>query len=573
MKFSRRNFLNTSLSGIALMACGGLTSGLEWLLSPARAAAQSLTTLARSVVPVPVPDASPKLRPTDVSKYAPSGYGRWRFGDPLPVPKRLDLMAPGHDAAATKPVARLMRFFTISDIHVADKESPAQLFALGLKHGISAAYSPAMLYTTQVLDAAVRTINAIHKQDPLDFGISLGDTCNNTQYNELRWYLDVLDGKAITPSSGAHVGADNIDYQKPFQAAGLDKSIPWYQARGNHDHFFIGSFPVTEYFRQVYTSDQVLNLGDFLADPKGIDSRGTYQGVIDGRTPYGDIVGMGPVADFPSPPKVVADPDRRSLTPKEWMAEFFHTTSTPVGHGFSQANVANNFACYSFEPKADIPLTVIVIDDTQREDDVDHPLTPTSSPGYGHGSLDKARLDWLVGELDRGQAEGKLMIIAAHVPIGVAPLTSPVGWYAAAAISEPELIAKLQTYPNLIAWIAGHRHCNAITAFASPDVSRPELGFWQIETSSLRDFPQQFRTFEILRNSDGTLSILTADFNPDVQKGSPASTSRAYAVAVQQIFHNPRGYPPTGSYNAELVIPLSSPMRAKLNNAGVPVRS
>jgi len=64
-----------------------------------------------------------------------------------------------------------------------------------------------MLYTTHVLDAAVQTINALHKKDPFDFGISLGDTCNSTQYNELRWYIDVLDGKVITPSSGAHLGA------------------------------------------------------------------------------------------------------------------------------------------------------------------------------------------------------------------------------------------------------------------------------------------------------------------------------------------------------------------------------
>lgn len=268
------------------------------------------------------------------------------------------------------------------------------------------------------------------------------------------------------------------------------------------------------------------------------------------------------MADFPSPPKVVADPNRRSLTPKEWMAEFFHTTSTPAGHGFSQADVENNFARYSFESRSDIPLTVIVIDDTQREEDIDQPLSRTSSPGYGHGSLVKARLHWLVGELDRGQAEGRLMVIAAHVPIGVEPPPYPVGWYAA-AISEPELIAKLHTYPNLIAWIAGHRHCNAITAFASPDASRPELGFWQIETSSLRDFPQQFRTFEILRNSNDTLSILTADFNPDVKEGSPASTSRLCRGRPAD-FPQSQGLPPTGSYNAELVVPLSPSMRAKL---------
>ncbi len=94
---------------------------------------------------------------------------------------------------------RLLNFFTITDIHITDKESPAQAIYFGYKGGVSSAYSPVMLYTTHVLDAAVQTINALHKKKPFDFGISLGDTCNNTQYNELRWYIDVLDGKVINP--------------------------------------------------------------------------------------------------------------------------------------------------------------------------------------------------------------------------------------------------------------------------------------------------------------------------------------------------------------------------------------
>ncbi len=59
-----------------------------------------------------------------------------------------------------------------------------------------------MLYTTQVLDAAIRTANAVNRLPPFDFAISLGDDANGPQYNELRWFIDVMDGQYITPSSG-----------------------------------------------------------------------------------------------------------------------------------------------------------------------------------------------------------------------------------------------------------------------------------------------------------------------------------------------------------------------------------
>ena len=72
-------------------------------------------------------------------------------------------------------------------------------------------------------------------------------------------------------------------------------------------------------------------------------------------------------------------------------------------------------------------------------------------------------------------------------------------------------------------------------AFVSPDPAKPERGFWQVETASLRDFPQQFRTFEIHLNSDYTVSIVTTNVDPAVAAGTPAAQSRKYAVAVQQI--------------------------------------
>ena len=527
-----------------------------------------MTTRQRTLLPNPRPSETVRL--DEVEKYAPNGYGAWRYGPGLDYEKRLDLAPASYTGASVKRTARLARFFTISDIHICDKESPSSAIYIGLKDGVSSGYSPVMLGSTQVLDAAVRTINAIHGQRPIDFGVSLGDVCNNTQYNELRWYIDVLDGKAITPSSGAHAGAATVDYQKPYQAAGLDKSIKWYQAIGNHDQFWMGSNPVNDYLRSTYVGEEILKLGDLFTDPDAVNHRDYYMGALDGATPYGAIIGAGPVGNFASPPKVVADASRRSLRRKEWINEFFNTLSQPAGHGFTQTNVDSEFACYSFAPKANLPLKIIVLDNTQKDEDPNPAFSATSSPGYGHGSLDKARFDWLVKELDDGEANGQLMIVAAHVPIGVEPANSYFGWSSAAYVSEPKLFAKLHEYPNLILWITGHRHLNCVTAFKSPDPARPELGFWQVETASLRDFPQQFRMFEIVRNSDNTISIFTTDVDPAVTAGSCAAQSRSYAVAIEQIASpsklSARLLPlqPTGSYNAELVKPLSLAMQAKL---------
>ncbi len=537
------------------------------------------TTLQRTVVPDPKPATEINLH--EVSKYKEYGYGKWTFGAPLKSVIRTDIMPAKYDSSAVTKKDKLLTFFTISDIHITDKEAPNQLIyvqQLHAKKAIGASlYSGSMLYTTQVLDAAVQTINALHKINPFDFGISLGDASNSTQYNETRWYIDVLDGKVINPSSGANLGAKKIDYQKPFKAAGLDKTIPWYQTLGNHDHFYVGSIPVDygirKDLRQSYITDTVFATGDVLKNPGFINNKDFYTGLIDGSTPYGDIKFAGPVANFKKPPKVVADMNRRSLLRTEWIKEFFNTTSNPVGHGFNLADAEKGFACYSFVPKSDIPVKIIVLDNTQNEND-------GSADIHGHGFLDQARWDWLKKELADGDAAGQLMIIAAHIPIDV-EVTGPrseMGWWVDPqnAVTLPNLIAELQSHPNLIMWISGHRHLNTVKAFKSPDpVKAPEKGFWEVETSSLRDFPQQLRTFEIYLNSDNTLSIVATNVDPAVKEGTPAYKSREYSVAAQQILdadisnNNPTNDPTImpmtgGSYNAQLIKQLTPEMQAKL---------
>ena len=582
--YEYRNFCLILLTGLlifSLSACAGGIVKNESRIAGYPIASDVQTTAQRTIVPGPTPATAINL--WEISKYSQYGYGNWTYGPGLPHDRRLDLMPAAYRGPAITKKTKLLNFFTISDIHITDKESPNQLIYIQRLHPTlpvgASIYSGIMLYTTHVLDAAIQTVNALNQRNPIDFGLSLGDASNTTQYNETRWYIDVLDGKVIRPSSGAHLGADTIAYQKPFKAAGLDKAIPWYQTLGNHDHFWMGSIPVDHSqrkdLRQSYISDEVFATGDVLRDPRKLNSRDYYVGVLDGSTPYGDIRYAGPVGDFKSPPKVAADPDRRSLLRTEWMAEFFKTASQPVGHGFNTTDAKNGFASYSFMPKSNLPLKVIVLDNTQKEDD-------GSVDIHGHGFLDQARWAWLKKELAEGTAAGQLMIIAAHVPIGV-EVTAPnsqMGWWTNPqnAVTLPDLVAELQSHPNLLMWMAGHRHLSTVKAFVSPDpVKAPEKGFWHVETPSLRDFPQQFRTFEIYLNSDETLSIVTTNVDPAVKEGTPAATSRTYAVATTQIVQtwdtmtkwNPTNDPtvkpmPTGSYNAELVKPLSPAMKAKL---------
>lgn len=515
-----------------------------------------------------------------VSEYHSHGYGLWTYGAGLPVQKRLDLMPSYYNGyhSTTEHSRQLLRFFSISDIHITDKESPNQLISLQQENPVFAGnntsiYSPVMLYTTHVLDAAIQTVNALHHQtdqsgqkNPFDFGISLGDACNSTQYNELRWYIDVIEGREIHPSSSG-LGVDTIDYQKPYQAAGLDRGIPFYQTLGNHDHFFIGSFPVnTEIdeagttIRDSYIQPTVWCIGDVLIPdlsnfPVLIDSDNFkpsdgkpsyYPGILDGTSAYGEIIHAGSCTDIDTAPTITANADRRSLSRVEWMDEFIKSETSSDGYGFklidpSYAARDPGFACYSFIPKQDVPLKVIVLDDTQSEKD-------GSKDIHGHGYLDTLRWEWLQAELQAGQDNDQLMIIAAHVPIGVAAIGSETEWWDETvdgheewsnAVDITTLIKTLQDTPNLLMWIAGHRHMNTVKAFVSPDrENAPWKGFWQVETSSLRDWPQQLRTFEIYLNRDYTISIVTTNVDPAVQTGTPAATSRAYAIAVQQIVKN-----------------------------------
>jgi hypothetical protein len=152
-------------------------------------------------------------------------------------------------------------------------------------------------------------------------------------------------------------------------------------------------------------------------------------------------------------------------------------------------------------------------------------------------------------------------------------------------VTDYMLLAKLHEFPNLLLWIAGHRHLNTVTPQPSPDPAHPELGFWEVETPSLRDFPQQFRTFKIVRNTNNTVSIFVTDVDPAVQEDpatthaslSPAAKSRGYAIGADRIsvggtFVSTNIYDFNDTtphvYNAELIKPLAAPYNMWLQVTG-----
>ena len=169
---------------------------------------------------------------------------------------------------------------------------------------------------------------------------------------------------------------------------------------------------------------------------------------------------------------VTPDPARRIIDRATTVSEHFVTTGTPVGHGFTAANLSRGTAYYTF----DVGLLRCIVLDT------------VVSSGGPDGSLDAEQFAWLEAQLQaassrwlaedgqvatrRGRAN-KYVAIFSHHSVGT--MTNvPVG---SGRVGGTEVAALLLRYPNTIAWVNGHTHRNEVIPHARPSGSAVGGGF------------------------------------------------------------------------------------------------
>ena len=98
---------------------------LLWLPLSGNGADLPPTTRQQTVRPLAVPADTRQITLKDVPLYKLYGYSAWQLGPGVDEGRKFNLMPAGYTGATN--AARLLSFFSMSDVHIDDKESPAQL--------------------------------------------------------------------------------------------------------------------------------------------------------------------------------------------------------------------------------------------------------------------------------------------------------------------------------------------------------------------------------------------------------------------------------------------------------------
>ncbi|GGO70127.1 metallophosphoesterase [Nocardioides deserti] len=438
----------------------------------------------------------------------------------------------------------VLAFAQLSDIHVTDAQSPLRVEWVdrwddedaenGPTGLLSSSYRPHEMLAAHIADSMVREINAIGKGPvtgkPLALAVQTGDNSDNAQLNEIRWNIDVLDGGEVRIDSGdpekwegvadLEPGFYDIHYyhpdplpegvepdrprakygfpafpglldaaRRPFTAEGL--KMPWISVFGNHDGLVQGNFPTAiEGLSAVATGSTKV-----ISPPVEVSKGEVLLALATGRV----TEVLQKVMSSPGARTVTPDPDRRLLTRGEVVAEHFTTKTWLKGHGFTQQNVADGTAYYTLDRGR---IRFVGLD-------------TVNLAGGSNGSIDRAQHAWLKSTLKQAKKDKKLVVVCSHHTS-----TSMDNDAGGDRVLGDELVETLLAHPNVVAWVNGHTHTNNVWARKK---ATGKGGFWEINTASHIDWPQQSRLIEIANNKDRTLSI----FATMVDHGGPVAPDAA----------------------------------------------
>lgn len=417
----------------------------------------------------------------------------------------------------------LLQIVHLSDIHICDAQSPARVEALDRyadPHNLSSALIPLVgtyraqeILTTQTFEALIRKINRFQtglvSNRPIDAVVITGDVIDNAQQNELDWYLEILHGGVVISDSGdlsKWEGAASTDPNRydrsfwnpegtpegceddyprdlygfpvikgllevvraPFISEGL--RYPWFSTHGNHDALLQGTVPVND---------------EIATHATGFERITRLKPDVDLRALFETFDEVGP-ASYPNREMIELEtitPDAaRELNKKDDWIQIHNDCGHDHGYRDSDKKYWSR----------DIgPIRLISLD--------------TVNPHGGwQGSLGRDQFNWLNAELS--DQEPRFFIILSHHPATTLfNLYDPIG---EGRVGEKEVVELLLSEPRVVAWLAGHQHKHSIDFRTNSGA----LGFWEIETASNIDWPQQGRRIEVIETEE-EIAIVTAVFD------------------------------------------------------------
>ncbi|MDP4714764.1 MAG: hypothetical protein NWS04_02810, partial [Candidatus Nanopelagicales bacterium] len=287
---------------------------------------------------------------------------------------RVDLLGREADPRRSTSRRSLYYFAHLSDIHVIDAQTPARMDAIQsiAPELFTDACRPQDTLTTHVLASVVDSVVAAQSSSitgaPLASAISTGDSADNLSALETRWYIDILDGKDVTPNSGAvgmyegpqiwseatyayHpddpmgdvYGAYGYPTVPGMLAAAVSNPVtsqglpvPWFAVYGNHDATYMGTFRADPALFAWAVGSRKAATGEALG-LNWLQGFATDLSVVQiAINAIRESVGL-----LPGIRDVTADPARKLLERADFMQAHLDSPAVPgpVGHGWTQANV------------------------------------------------------------------------------------------------------------------------------------------------------------------------------------------------------------------------------------------